>query len=86
MILLILPSYLKVSTPKSASASIGLDALPLGLTLLYISHICMLSFPLHPPLHFRLFYLSLFPLLSCRRHVIILCFIPGEILGANCRF
>lgn len=69
MILLILPSYLRVSTPESASASAGPDVyLSVSLYCKYPISACI---PLHPiPSHMRLFYLS--PLLSYHCHYSVL--------------
>jgi len=81
MTLLILPSCLRVSTPKSASASAGPDIYLLAHSTVNIPlSACFPSIPLHLRCPICLSSLCLLVV------VIILCFLPGEILGANYRF
>jgi hypothetical protein len=82
MIPLILPTCLRVSTPTTASASIGPDVYPL------VSTVNILHLHASPPslrLAFAFMpHLSPLPLLSCRFYYSVLH--PGEISGANYRF
>ena len=64
MIPLIPPTCLRVSTPKTASATASLGS---TVNILYLH-----ASPIPSPLHLRLSHLSLFPLLSCRCHYPVL--------------